>query len=121
MSVKAEVEQELKSAFSDDLTDFIEDFVLERYSKTNYNATTGEYTTKPLSFSSRGLFEHYKSSELLKDDEIKIDDVKLFSISSEISTDPEVDDIIFRDTTKYIVKRIKKVYGVAYEFQLRGI
>lgn len=121
MSQITEIQQDLVTAFNTDLADFVETFVVQRDVDGVYDPTTGEYSTARYDYSSRGIFEHYKTFEINKDSEIKASDVKLTSIQSELGTIPSIDDVIIKDSQNYTVKKVRELSGIAYEFQLQGV
>lgn len=117
------VTKHLAAAFSGALRDAVQPFTGTRKgSAGEYDPVLGEYVGgASLSYTGRGVFGGYNDLEI-QATQVKITDTKLTCLQAEITTIPQVDDVITNNDNDLRVMSIKQdPTSSIWIMQLRGL
>ena len=98
MGLRDEITADIKDAFDTDLADAVQPFTGSRTVQGEPSIediltnTVGSNSTT-INYSGRGVFSSYRDIEV-DNDSIKMNDVKLIVLQSEVTTRPQLDDVI---------------------------
>lgn len=122
MGLRSEINNDIKEAFDTDLSDAVKKFKAVRTIKgqstdDDWLSNTVGNTQTTLTYTGRGVFSSYAEIEV-DNESIRMNDVKLIILQSEIGKEPMLDDMI----NGYQVLAVgKDPADVTYTLQLRKV
>lgn len=121
--IKNLVTKHLSKAFDNSLADAVSEFIGRRKGDGKvYDVESGDYIDNDdVIYTGRGTFSSYNDSEI-QSSQIDISDIKLLCLQSEVTSKPEIDDIITQDGKDRTVLRVSQdPAGATWIVQLRGL
>lgn len=116
MGLRDELLTDIAEVFDNDLADAVSQFTGSRKAEGEYNPSTGKVESKPITYTGRGVFASYKL-ENIDGSLIQVKDQKLTVLQSEITEEPQINDVINGFTVITVNYDPAKV---TYTIQLRG-
>ena len=122
MGLKADLDADIKEAFNTDLADAVQPFTGSRTVQGEPSIediltnTVGSNSTI-INYSGRGVFGSYKELEV-DNESIMANDVKLTALQSEVTTRPQLDDVI---NGYQVVAVNQDPVSVTFTIQLRKV
>ena len=122
MGLRDEITADIKEAFNTDLADAVKPFTGSRTVQGEPSIediltnTVGSNSTI-INYSGRGVFSSYRDIEV-DNDSIKMNDVKLIVLQSEISKTPHLDDVI---NGYSVISILSDPADVTFTIQLRKV
>lgn len=115
MSLKNEINEEIRQAFDTDLADAVTDFTATRQSNDDW--VINDNGTPTEAYTGRGVFGSYSAYET-DGQAIGIHDVKLICLQSEVTGMPMIDDVI---NDMRVLSIAKDPANATWVMQLRGL